>query len=39
MSHSVKRFVAFIDSHPRTGWYIAAVVTMNLLISIFNLFH
>ena len=29
----------WIDSHPRTGWYIAVLVTLNFLISVAQLFH
>lgn len=32
------RSVAWIDSHPRTGWYVASVVTLNLLVNLVNLF-
>lgn len=33
----VKRLVHWIDRHPRTGWYVAVVVTVNLAVSILNL--
>lgn len=29
---------AFIDCHPRTGWYIAFMVTLNFLVELFGLF-
>lgn len=32
-------FLRWIDCHPRTGWYIVAVGTANLLLNIVDLFH
>jgi hypothetical protein len=29
----------WIDTHPRTGWYIAVVTTLNLLMTILQVFH
>lgn len=32
------KFVRWIDTHPRTGWYVAVMVTLNLVVSIVGLF-
>lgn len=28
-----------IDSHPRVGWYVAGVSTLNLILQVINIFH
>lgn len=33
------RLLSWIEAHPRTGWYIAAVSTLNLLVTISHLFQ
>lgn len=30
----LERPLRFVDSHPRVGWYIALVVTLNFLLEI-----
>jgi hypothetical protein len=30
----VKEIVAWIDSHPRTGWYIAVMVTLHFVLEL-----
>lgn len=27
----------FVDSHPRTGWYLCIVVTLNMLLQLLDL--
>lgn len=39
MTSVVKRCQDFIDAHPRTGWYVAVMVTINLLVNVLNLIH
>lgn len=34
----IKRFREFVDTHPRTGWYIAFMVTLNFLVELCGLF-
>lgn len=34
-----EKFLEWIDRHPRTGWYISAVATLNLIVSVVGLFH
>lgn len=34
----VMRCRAWVDSHPRTGWYIAGVSTLNVVLNLLNLF-
>ena len=29
----------WMECHPRTGWYIAACVTINVILNIISLFH
>jgi hypothetical protein len=31
-------FLRWIDSHPRLGWYIAVVVTLNLVVTVLQVF-
>lgn len=31
------KLIHFIDCHPRTGWYVAVVVTCDLLIQLLDL--
>jgi hypothetical protein len=31
-------FFDYIESHPRTGWYIAAIATLNLLLNLVDAF-
>lgn len=38
LTRLVKPIVTWIDSHPRTGWYIAVIVTLNFLVSVIGLF-
>lgn len=35
----VKETIQWIDFHPRTGWYVALVVTLNLMVNILSLLH
>lgn len=39
MHLNVKRFMEFVDAHPRTGWYVAAVVTLNFLLNLVDFIH
>ena len=36
--HNVKHYSSglakFVDEHPRTGWYIAALMTLNTLLNL-----
>jgi hypothetical protein len=34
-----ERFLAFIDNHPRCGWYIMAILLLNTLLNLLDLFH
>lgn len=34
MSYLLHRLLVFIDNHPRTGWYVAIVVTADFLLHI-----
>lgn len=34
----LRQTIAWIDAHPRTGWYVAVMVTLNLLVNLVNLF-
>jgi hypothetical protein len=34
-----KRVLAFVDSHPRCGWYVMAVLLLNTLLNLLDLFH
>lgn len=38
LARFVKPVVDWIDTHPRTGWYIAVVVTLNFIVSVVGLF-
>lgn len=29
----------WLDTHPRTGWYIAVMVTANVVLNILDLLH
>lgn len=31
--------VAWLDCHPRTGWYVAACVTLNVILNVLSLLH
>lgn len=31
-----RKAIEAIDCHPRTGWYIAVIVTINLLFQLFD---
>lgn len=31
--------LSFIDAHPRVGWYVAALTTLNTLLTLIGLFH
>ena len=35
----VVRIVAWLDCHPRTGWYVAVCATINVVLNILNLIH
>lgn len=35
----VRRCRDWIDNHPRTGWYIAFMVTLNFIVTVAQLFH
>lgn len=35
----VQRCQDFVDRHPRTGWYIAIMATLNVILNILDLFH
>lgn len=32
-----RRFEDWIDAHPRTGWYIAAITTLNTVLNILSI--
>lgn len=32
------RCLDFVDEHPRVGWYIAGMTTLNLLVNLLDLF-
>jgi hypothetical protein len=34
-----KDAILWIDHHPRTGWYVAVVVTLDLLLNILQVVH
>lgn len=34
-----QKLMRWIDEHPRTGWYVSVVVTLNLLVTVVGLFH
>lgn len=38
MDGDVNKFLAWIDRHPRVGWYIAVLVTLDLLFEVANFF-
>lgn len=31
--------LGFVDSHPRVGWYVAALTTLNTILTLIGLFH
>lgn len=31
--------LAFVDQHPRLGWYIATLATLNFALNLLDLFH
>jgi hypothetical protein len=33
------RFMDWVDCHPRTGWYICVVATMNLALNLIDAFN
>lgn len=33
------RCLDFIDGHPRVGWYLALITTLNFLLEIFQIVH
>lgn len=33
-----ERTISWVDSHPRTGWYLMVLMTLNLLLSVVDLF-
>lgn len=35
----VLRCVCWLDTHPRTGWYVATMVSVNVVLNILNLLH
>lgn len=37
MRQWAQRIIEVVDQHPRTGWYIAVIVTINLLLTILDL--
>ena len=34
-----ERLIRWIDCHPRTGWYLCIIATLNLLLNLLDLFH
>lgn len=32
-----RRFIAWIDCHPRVGWYIVALVTLNTILNLLDI--
>jgi hypothetical protein len=34
-----ERCLDFIDCHPRVGWYIAGISTLNVILEILQLVH
>ena len=30
--------VEWVDTHPRTGWYVAALLTLNTVLNVLDLF-
>jgi len=35
----LSRCLAFCDEHPRVGWYIAAMTTLNTVLNLVQVFH
>ena len=35
----VRDCLDFVDSHPRLGWYIALLATLNFGLNVLDLFH
>ena len=33
------KILSWIDAHPRTGWYICTIVTLDLLLDVLAFFH
>lgn len=33
-----RRIACWMDQHPRTGWYVAAVSSLNVVLNLLNLF-
>lgn len=33
------RLLSWVDSHPRVGWYLCFIATMNLLLNLLELFR
>jgi hypothetical protein len=31
--------ISWIECHPRTGWYIAVLTTLNVVLNLLGLFH
>lgn len=29
----------WIDAHPRTGWYVSLIVTLDLVLNLIDVFH
>ena len=36
--HINKSLIEFIDTHPRSGWYIAALAVLNTIFNVIELF-
>lgn len=34
-----QRVSAWVDCHPRTGWYISALLLLNTVLNLIDLFH
>lgn len=35
----LEAFLHWIDCHPRTGWYLVVVASLNLILNVLDLFH
>lgn len=33
------RCLGFIDAHPRVGWYVAIISTLNVILNLVQIFH
>jgi hypothetical protein len=38
MERCLDSFLAYIEAHPRTGWYIATLATLNFFLNLIDAF-